>query len=291
MDRRRRVLVNGDEVLTDAALREAATGLDLRIDAKVRVVDALDIDRSGLSDEQYRYALRAHFDWVVSDAATTRPEFAVEFDGPSHDSPDARRRDALKNAVCAKLGLPILRVGHAVLRPTAQHTVLGVLLECWTAWRGFIDAQERGELAYDEVYDPLAFIELDPDTDAIVQPYNIARRVQQRIARMARAGVLARRIPVVAFRSHWMGGPEGTESYAWVATTDRRIVIGHASVREYSFPGVEPIDLAEGLALLDLGDRLAAWREGDETIPVSAEVAERVLPRRDEDSQWSMYGD
>jgi hypothetical protein len=47
---------------------------------------------------------------VVSDLATTRAEFAVEFDGASHDTPDARRRDATKNEVCDRLGLPILRV-------------------------------------------------------------------------------------------------------------------------------------------------------------------------------------
>jgi ADP-ribose pyrophosphatase YjhB (NUDIX family) len=62
MDRRRRILVNNAEALTDAALREAATDLGLRVDAKVRLADTVDIDRSGLSDDAYRYALRAHLD-------------------------------------------------------------------------------------------------------------------------------------------------------------------------------------------------------------------------------------
>lgn len=47
LDRRRRILVNDAEALTDAALREAATDLGLRVDAKVRLADAVDIDRSG----------------------------------------------------------------------------------------------------------------------------------------------------------------------------------------------------------------------------------------------------
>jgi very-short-patch-repair endonuclease len=288
VDRRRRILVNNAEALTDAALREAATDLGFRIDAKVRLADAVDIDRSGLSDDAYRYALRAHLDWVVSDLDTTRAEFAVEFDGASHDTPDARRRDATKNEVCDRLGLPILRVDAAVLRPAAQRTVLGVLLETWAAWRAFNQAQDTGTVPEDEPFNAYGFVNLDPDTGDIVQPLDFTAAVRKRIRRMAEAGVLTHRFVATAYRGGISGEP--AEGYAWVYTTDDRVVVGHARARDYSFPAVLPSDLADSLAHLDLGDRLARWREGDETIPLNRTDAEARLPRIGSGSDWSGGG-
>lgn len=288
-DRRRRILVNRSEALTDAALRDAASGLGLRVDAKVRIADAVDIERSGLSAEAYRYALRAHLDWVVSNGATTQAEFGVEFDGPSHDAPTARRRDALKDEVCARLGLPLLRVGAAALRPTSRRTVLGVLLEAWEGWRGFVEAQEAGRIAPDEPFDARAFVELDPDTGEIVVPLDLTAPVRRRVARMAARGILAQGWVSTAFRGA-RGEREWAEGYAWVPTADGREAIGHARVRGYSFRPVDPADLADSLAHLDLGDQLARWREGDDTIPVAASRAARLHPDISTDGGWSGGG-
>ena len=54
LDRHRRILVNRSEALTDGAPRDAASSLGLRVDAKVRIADAVDIERSGLSAEADR---------------------------------------------------------------------------------------------------------------------------------------------------------------------------------------------------------------------------------------------
>lgn len=64
----------------------------------------------------------------------------------------------------------------------------------------------------------------------------------------------------------------------------------HAWVHEYSLPAALPFDLAESLAVLDLGDRLDRWREGDETIPVSEAEAEALLPSLGGRSDWSFSG-
>ena len=288
IDRRRRILVNDAEALTDAALREAAAGLGLRVDAKIRLADAVDIDRSGLSDEAFRYALRAHLDWVVSGLATTRTEFGVEFDGPWHDTPEAQRKDAIKNEVCERLGLPILRVNAAVLRPTAQRTVLAMLVESWSVWQAFNAAQEAGTVAWDEPFDVLGFVDLDPDTGDLVVPLDLTAAVRRRIRRMAAAGVLASQHPTIAFTEARPDGQRGAVAFAWVRTSDGRVVIGHARVRDYSFPPVLPTDLADSLAHLALGDQLARWREGDETVPVSAGEAEAMLPKLGRDPGW--YG-
>jgi hypothetical protein len=41
--------------------QEISHDFDVEALAKVRIADAINIDRSGISNEAYRYALRAHF--------------------------------------------------------------------------------------------------------------------------------------------------------------------------------------------------------------------------------------
>lgn len=159
MDRRRPLLVNEDEFRTDAALREAAAALGFGAHAKVRVADALRIEGSGITDQEYGYALRAHFDWLVTDAESTKAEFAVEFDGPSHAAEDVQRRDILKDSICEKLGLPLLRIDRFGYRPTIRRSVLWYLVESWSLWRAFDDAQEKGIIPPDEDFEPWAFLE------------------------------------------------------------------------------------------------------------------------------------
>ncbi|HZU04334.1 MAG TPA: DUF2726 domain-containing protein [Chloroflexota bacterium] len=83
MDRRKRLLNEYEEV-ADELLRQAAERCGARVSTKVRVADALEIANSGLSNEEYSYALKSHFDFVVSDG-NGKAAFAVEFDGRQHE--------------------------------------------------------------------------------------------------------------------------------------------------------------------------------------------------------------
>ena len=109
-DRRRKLLVNLGEEQADSTLRDAADKHGVRVFPKLRLADAVNIDRSGLPDELYRYALRAHLDFVIARGTDAQALFAVEFDGPSHESNEARKRDAMKDEICERLGLPLIRV-------------------------------------------------------------------------------------------------------------------------------------------------------------------------------------
>ena len=60
MDRRKPIL-NRSEAAAESALREAAKKNDARVFTKVRIADALRIDRSGLPGPLWRYALQGHF--------------------------------------------------------------------------------------------------------------------------------------------------------------------------------------------------------------------------------------
>jgi len=66
MDRRRKILANEYEVLTDKTLRETTSRCGVQVFTKVRMADSLDLASSGVSNKEYSYALRAHFDFVVA---------------------------------------------------------------------------------------------------------------------------------------------------------------------------------------------------------------------------------
>lgn len=90
-------MLNGGEVRADQALREALDAHRLHLDVKVRAASILPIDNSGISDEDFSYALRSEFDFVVSNGPARAPEFVVEFDGARHlTDPETIARDRLK---------------------------------------------------------------------------------------------------------------------------------------------------------------------------------------------------
>jgi hypothetical protein len=283
----RPLLVNENEIQTDKALREAAEALGYRVSPKVRMAAALAIDRSGVSDVELSYALRSHFDWVVSDWDTQLPEFAVEFDGESHQTDDARRRDGLKDSTCHRLDFPLLRIDRFAFRPVLRDTVLGYLVNSWVAYRGFYEAQESGHIPLDEIFTPWAVID-GIDEAGNVLWRDLAGPARRLIARLHQAGVLTEFTPWHAMRSHTSDDPDYAEAYAWVETADGELVVGHVRIRSYSFPAVLPFELADDLAHMDLGDRLARLREGDRSVLVDREGA--GLPEIGPRSGWSSGG-
>jgi hypothetical protein len=61
--------------------------------------------------ELERYRQTARFDLLVTTAPPyAQPRLALEFDGPCHQTPEGKRKDALKNELCIAAGLPLVRV-------------------------------------------------------------------------------------------------------------------------------------------------------------------------------------
>ncbi|MDP8904039.1 MAG: DUF2726 domain-containing protein [Chloroflexota bacterium] len=273
-NRRRRILVNGEEFQTDQALRDAVVAAGYRLDAKVRLADALPIDGSGLSPRQYGFAMRSHFDWVISDAETTEPEFAVEFDGPSHEAEESRARDALKDEICERLDLPLLRIGRVVLRPFRERTILAVLINAWSFYKAFAEAQDSGILPLDEPYDP--YMSLDGHYEGnqliIEQRFNIAQPAEQLLWKLRRSD------EIVAWRDAKRPTRGNIEAYAWAYLRDGGAVLGEALVRQCSFPAFLDFDLAGDLATMALGDRLQQYLEGDLSVRVSETALATRIP-------------
>jgi Protein of unknown function (DUF2726) len=98
-------LLNRSEEDALSALNAAVAEYALQVHVKTRVADALPIERSGISSDLFSYALKAHFDFLVTDE-DTHPKFAVEFDGRGHDP----ARDHKKDAICRFFEFPLLRI-------------------------------------------------------------------------------------------------------------------------------------------------------------------------------------
>ena len=91
-------ILNLHEEATNLRLKEVCVTYGAHAYPKVRVADVLNIEGSGISDEYFRFALQAHFDFIVCDTEQI-PQFAVEFDGPSHKDDAQRRRDEIKDTL------------------------------------------------------------------------------------------------------------------------------------------------------------------------------------------------
>lgn len=166
---RRKIIVNKYEEKTYETLDTVAKRYDARIFPKVRVADALQITKSGLSYNEYSYALKAHFDFVVCKKDYTS-EFAVEFDESHHQYvKSAIDNDELKNNICCKFKFPLLRITSEYFENIGRFpTILSWITELYFLEERFYAAQDKGDIPLDEPwlwfclvgYDPFAYFRM-----------------------------------------------------------------------------------------------------------------------------------
>jgi hypothetical protein len=162
---------NENERYTGEELEKYTEGQDAEVFKKVRVADVLEIEGSGISDQLYSYALKAHFDFVVAQGSDGYPKFAVEFDEFHHRTdPDTIERDRKKENIYHELGLPLFRITREHLEELGigedpefstsfgsmfyKHysSTIGWLTDMWFTREAFFEAKEQGKLPYDAVW-------------------------------------------------------------------------------------------------------------------------------------------
>lgn len=274
MDRRTPLLVNRYEVATDAALNEAAASAGVRVCMKVKMSDVLNIRSSGLSDEEFSYACKAHFDFVITDAPESVPQFAVEFDGPSHVTDEtAMRRDAMKDTIAERLGLRVLRIDSAFLRRHERFTLVGLLVEIWAADRAFAEAQERGEVPHDE---PFCYFSV-MSTGSRGEwnwVFSIDATARALMVDAFRRGLADTWVPEERYNGWSYEGMPTVEAYATLPLKDGRFVIGNASLKNFGrFGGITATELVCDLAVADLGDRLRQVLKGQSAAQTGVDFA------------------
>jgi hypothetical protein len=105
-------VLNGGEQELYRELLTRMGGKQITVAPKMRVLDTLEPTRMiALTQPERDYAFRAHFDLVLVETQGFKPVAAVELDGATHaQDPRTVARDQLKNSICEKAGLPLLRV-------------------------------------------------------------------------------------------------------------------------------------------------------------------------------------
>lgn len=146
-------LSNRGELAVGAAIDSAAQRYAARIYRKTRVADVLDISQLAQPDLR-RYALMAHFDFVVADNDES-PLFAMEFDGAGHDSVN----DAKKDAICSYARLPLFRIDVSTSQmETTRQKFVSYLVHLWFLTGFFQEMQEKGVLSEDEPFFASGFL-------------------------------------------------------------------------------------------------------------------------------------
>lgn len=184
-------LLNRSEEGALHKLSSVTSQYGLRVNAKVRVADVCPIEGSGISADLYKYALMAHFDFLVTNEEHV-PQFAVEFDGPHHDMPRIKDLDAKKDMLCRIFDFPLLRIKISYLPKRYNNlSLLEWIIDVYCLEQAFYEAQEKGHVPCDESFDPLILSTTDAASNTRRYPYWISRNANLAIRNLYNQGRIA----------------------------------------------------------------------------------------------------
>ncbi|MEV5142886.1 DUF2726 domain-containing protein [Streptomyces sp. NPDC052727] len=257
----RPMLVNSYEAAADRMLREVADEQGDRVTLKARLADVIDVDgMDGLSRQAKSYALAAHLDFVMVDKATSKGRFAVELDGRQHFADSVTlKRDALKDDLCERAGLPLLRITSDFARKVGRWRVLAYLTEAFYRSEAFFEAQRQGQVPYDEPFDMGSFIVRDEKGRISFDTLDAG--VILAFHQHYRAGRLPALLPDVF--STDLPKQRAVQAYGWIAVAPDRYLLARTIVRRFLFQGIGPSDLAEQLTMVELGNLAQQWLKGE----------------------------
>lgn len=250
--------MNHYEKLTHRLLTEIAHQHGDSLLAKVRVADAMDLD--DWTGDAKHYGLAAHYDFLMVDAATSLPKFAVELDGAQHwNDPATRRRDVLKDQLSEWAGLPLLRITSDFIRQRGRWSVLSYVTDAFYLSEAFYAAQADGHIPMDEPF--IATSVVRHDSDGFVRNNSIDSEARVMLKDAAMAGRLADYVPT---EFHTRDNESGAaQTHAWLAVAPDRYLVSRVRIRDFRFQGLAPSQLSSQLAVAEIGDLAERWFAGD----------------------------
>ena len=249
-------LLNRSEEVVNSRLRITAEEHGAHVFPKVRLADLLPIEGSGIADDLYQFALKAHFDFVVTDDELL-PLFAVEFDGPEHDALEQQRRDSFKNGLAERFALPLLRVRSAhVFRTYDGWDLLSWITDVWFLQSEIDRLYEAGQLPPDFDFDPESIV-FSPGKRRRF-PYWLGLDAQLRIQRLHEKGMCYDLVP-----SLFIGVAEDQAYHGMAAIRTKRdlAVYVKSAMRPQQFP-VDLTALLRGVLITDLYQALLEVLDG-----------------------------
>ena len=172
-------LLNRSESAVYKELLGIASNAGMRVFPKARLSDVIEKGRSFLTQREFNFYTRSHFDFVLTDNAY-RPMMVVEYDGPIHAQDKVQReRDEIKNELCQKANLGILRINDRyVTKLENGMSLLRWIIEVRDIARAFNEAQISGQIPWDEPFDPIF---MQPGANVKRFPYWLSQKTTQSI--------------------------------------------------------------------------------------------------------------
>lgn len=251
-------LLNLPESETDRRLREVCEDFDAKVYVKVRVADVLPIEQSGIDSDHYRYALQAHFDFVVTDLED-QPLFVVEFDGRGHSALDVKRRDRMKNTLCERFELPLLRINRKYLTPEFSNwDLLRWFCTVFFVKNAWEEDVESGRIPpEDSIFDPM-FVSVK--TKSGTRSLELERHARAELGRLFNSREIPFHVP------NWItaeGSNRTLRAIAWIETSDQRGVMAETAM-QHQYLGSWVQYAIRGIVLSQLQCRVRAVMCGTE---------------------------
>jgi hypothetical protein len=263
-----RLLNRYEEIVFDE-ISKVGQKYGLSVYPKVGLADVIDLDKIDIDYAHKSFGLRSHFDFIIS--RDYQPLYAVEFDGPSHSTDKQRERDTKKDRLCKLDGLPILRVNSRhITKDFGDLTLLAWIMETFEMQCGFYEAQESGQIPYDEPFDPFNLMTMKDGK--FVHPLWLSQRHQREMRTLHEQGLIQN-----FGSSGWIGENEsgvmrGIE-YIHVTATHGAWV--ETAMRAQQFPILFSDLLGEILAI-QLMERVRAYLDGDISLEPLAAIEQRI---------------
>ncbi|TYC22266.1 DUF2726 domain-containing protein [Micromonospora sp. MP36] len=230
----------------------------------------------GITGHQWNTASREGFDQVVCAADTGWPVFAVQFVPPAPAGSAAQRAERMTSAVCAAVGLPVLRVESPTLGGAEHGRRLAEYVIDARGYAAGTEPEGGDAVGFRDIVGRLPDGRRGPvnDLGALARAAAVEAYVERRLAD-----------PIVrGLHVCWTDGP--AEGWSWVEVRPGRCLVERVQLFAQRFScGVDPGRLAEDLAAVALGERL---RDLEVTEPplvdrdALREQIRRLAARRDE---------
>lgn len=201
----------------------------------------------GITGHQWNTASRETFDLVVCAADSGRPLFAAQIAAPAPAGSAAQRAERMTSAVCAAVGLPVLRVESTTLGgPEHSRRLVEYVIDA----RSYAAGSEPGSgdvVGFRDIVGRLPDGRRGPvnDLGALARAAAVEAYVERRLADPIVRGLHVR----------WTDGP--AEGWSWVEVRPGRCLVERIRLAAQHFScGVDPDRLAEDLAVVAIGERL-----------------------------------
>lgn len=264
-------IVNRKEEVAYRELQDLAAQYGYDVHVKLGLADVLRIERSGIENALYSFALRSHFDFLVCDDGHN-PIFAVEFDGPTHREPVQRARDMKKDELCVRFDLPLLRINtNHLLKRYNKASLLQWIISAWELKKAFDAAQAQGQIPAEEDFDPMMLRHSGKSLDEI-HPHWIALRPRLHIEKLHKQG----RLPVGhACSVTFTDDRENHRGIEWIDVAPSQVVCVESAMQEQRFP-LYLGDLFREVLTVLLYDKLLDYFETGDGSVAPAAVSARI---------------